>query len=274
MNRFLKLVNFEVSRFMLPFAIMMGAILGVQLTSAFISATYQANYIERIMAEDRLSIMEYRETNGTYDIIYYTGSMGFLMPLMLGIAVLVLYVYFIWYRDWFGKATFSYRLLTIPTNRMNVFYAKLTTILLFIFAALAIELGIIWTIFKVFEAIVPQEILKPVTIREIALNDLLAIILPTSLPMFATYYLIGIACVTVVFTGILLERSFRLKGIGLAIVYGVLCCAIFMAPIIYDGTTNMLFRQEVYLLLVVCSAIIIALSITTSNYLLKHKINV
>ena len=36
----------------------------------------------------------------------------------------MIYVFFIWYRDWLGKYTFAYRLLMLPTTRINIYFAK------------------------------------------------------------------------------------------------------------------------------------------------------
>ena len=38
--------------------------------------------------------------------------------------VLIIYVFFIWYRDWFGKNTFIYRLFMLPTARINVYLQR------------------------------------------------------------------------------------------------------------------------------------------------------
>ena len=72
------------------------------------------------------------EQYGTLSFFDITQSTWFIGPIALCIAMLIIYVFFIWYRDWLGKNTFIYRLLMLPTNRLNIYLAKATTILLFI----------------------------------------------------------------------------------------------------------------------------------------------
>ena len=63
--------------------------------------------------------------------------LGLWARLPLCIVALIFYCFIIWYRDWFGKNTFAYRLLMLPTSRLNLYIAKATTILLFILGLLA-----------------------------------------------------------------------------------------------------------------------------------------
>src|SRR5690606_30997651 len=57
----------------------------------------------------------------------------FAVPVGLSVAVLVIYAFLIWYRGWFGRSTFAYRLLSLPSERRNIYFAKLTAILTFVF---------------------------------------------------------------------------------------------------------------------------------------------
>ena len=43
---------------------------------------------------------------------------------MLCGVILIIYVFFIWYRDWLGKNTFIYRLLMLPTARIQCLFGK------------------------------------------------------------------------------------------------------------------------------------------------------
>ena len=45
-------------------------------------------------------------------------------PIALCVVVLIIYVFFIWYRDWLGKNTFIYRLLMLPTARIQCLFSK------------------------------------------------------------------------------------------------------------------------------------------------------
>ena len=50
--------------------------------------------------------------------------MWFLGPIALCIAALIIYVFFIWYRDWLGKNTFAYRLLMLPTDSNEYLFSE------------------------------------------------------------------------------------------------------------------------------------------------------
>lgn len=274
MKHFAKLLNFEVSRFMLLFSIMMGAIVGCQLAIVLISAKGFVNRAQQVMKNENLSILQYAEQYGKYDLTFPLSAPTFFAPIVFGITVLLIYVFFIWYRDWFGRANFSYRLFMLPMNRIQVYFAKLAAILLFTFTALVVEIAVLYSMTAIVPTIVPSEIYEPLRIEQIFVYEFLSLILPISVKTFAFNYLLGITAVMVVFTVILFERSYRLKGIGLGLLFAVIAIAVVLIPYIYQVMTSMLFIHEVMLATAVMAIIVSALSIFTANYLLKHKINV
>lgn len=274
MKRFWKLLNFEVSRFILLFAIMMGAAVGVQLTQVVLTTKHYLQRVHTIMEDNRLTYETYASQYGIFEISQTISSFAFIGPIMFVIAVLVIYTFFIWYRDWFGKANFSYRLMMLPMQRISVYFAKLTSLLLFIFAALAVEVAVLYIMFGYIENTLPAELYNAYSLQVIYFDEIYALVLPTSLKLFLFNYVIGITAVTVVFTMVLFERSFRLKGIFFSIAFAVAMLAIILAPIVYQAMTSMLFLNEMYLIVSVIALIICGVSILTSNYLLKHKINV
>lgn len=273
MMRFWKLVNFEISRFIFIFSVMMGIIVGCQFTSALLNAYNYVNRVEKTMKENNLTYAQYHDKYGLLDMQQIISSLSFVGPVMFGIAVLVIYVFFIWYREWFGKATFSYRLLMLPMNRMSVYFAKLVTLLLFIFAALAIEVTVIYSLLAIIPKIIPSEVYNVLSAQQIFSNDLLYLILPISIGQFLFDYLLGIAAVMVVFTMILFERSYKLKGILFGVLFAICMVTMVLVPVIYNEVTSMLFLNELYILVSVIALIVCALSFVTSNYLLKHKIS-
>src|SRR5699024_2551778 len=78
-----------------------------------------------------------------FSLIDVTYSIGFVAPIGIGVAALLFYMFFIWYRDWFARNAFIYRLLTLPTSRMNVYFAKLTTIILTVIGLVAYQIAVI-----------------------------------------------------------------------------------------------------------------------------------
>ena len=274
MNRFLKLLNFEVSRFILIFSIMMGILISWQLVSARYNAKNYVNNALMTMKNNGYTFEEYVYERGPYTMNAVIETFSFIRPILFCIAVLVIYVFFIWDRDWLGKATFSYRLLMLPTNRMNIFFAKLLTILLFIFTALAIEVGVIYTLKAWIPNIVPPELYQAIDINSILAFDFYHLLFPTTVKGFIFNYFIGTAIVTIIFTLILFERSYRLKGIVFGILFAVLCLVIILIPVIYQEITMKLFSNELYALTFVAFVITFVMSLFTSKYLLKDKINI
>lgn len=103
MKNYLKLVNFEVNRFFKLYLILIGLTILSQLIGAWIiSQTYMKN-AKQMMAEKQLSMNQYKEQYGTFSFDQFTDSEWFLLPILFCIAMLMIYVFFIWYRDWFGK---------------------------------------------------------------------------------------------------------------------------------------------------------------------------
>ena len=143
-------------------------------------------------------------------------------PIILCGVILIIYVFFIWYRDWLGKNTFSYRLLMLPTARINVYLAKATTILLYVLGLVALQLLLLPIEVQVLKWMVPSEFRTDFSINEIANFHDLRIFFPNNFIEFILYYGAGMAAVFIVFTAILFERSFRIKGI----IYGILYCAV------------------------------------------------
>jgi hypothetical protein len=114
------------------------------------------------------------------------------------------------------------------------------------------------------------------TIFEITKRDYLNVFFPFTFTEFVFYYAIGMTAVFVVFTAILFERSYRLKGI----IYGILYCAVsvvfFIAPILVDEfmLNNYFYPIELFFMEVVTGLIVMAGAIWTGYFLLKNKIRV
>jgi len=78
--------------------------------------------------------------------------------LSISIAMLMIYVFFIWYRDWFGKNTFIYRLFMLPTERIAIYFAKLTTIMLLVLGLIALQILLILMEKQIVNKIIPIDL--------------------------------------------------------------------------------------------------------------------
>lgn len=275
MKSYLKLVNFELSRFFKLYLILVGLTIIFQLIGSVAVPKGYMNNANRVIYENQLQMSQYIEQYGAFSFNRLVFSGWFSMPIVFCIAMLMIYVFFIWYRDWFGKNTFIYRLLMLPTERLNIYLAKLTAIMLFVLGLIALQILLIPIELQIVYSIVPADFRTNLPFYEIYRVDLLSWLYPNTFIEFVLIYGIGLIFVAVLFTGILIERSYRLKGIFLAIVYGILSFGVFIAPLVLDiFYTNYFYPVEIFVMVLVTSIIVLGSAILLANHLLKHKIRV
>lgn len=275
MKSYLKLVNFEMSRFFKLYLILIGLTIVSQLIGSVVVSKGYVNNANEVIYENQLPMSQYIEQYGEFSFNRFVFSGWFGMPIVFCVAMLMIYVFFIWYRDWFGKNTFIYRLLMLPTERLNIYFAKLTTIMLFVLGLIALQILLIPIELKIVYSIVPADFRTNLPFYEIYRVDLLSWLYPNTFIEFVLIYGIGLIFVAVIFTGILIERSYRLKGIFLAIVYGMLSFGFFIAPLVLNSLyTNYFYPNEIFVMVLVTSIIVLGSTILLANHLLKHKIRV
>lgn len=274
MNHYLKLVQFEVQRFFKLFVFLVATVVTAQLIGATISSFSYVNRAQTTMQKEKLLASDYTLQYGAYSIQHFIYSGFFQLSIMFAVAVLIIYVFFIWYRDWLGKSSFIYRLLMLPTERRNIYFAKLTTILLFVLCIVGLQVVILEVVSQIIQWIVPEALRVDRSVSITYSYDVLSILYPQTLLQFALHYGVGITIVAIMFTAILFERSYRLKGIFIAGIYLLISGAILIAPLIITSFTNYFYRQEIIMMTIFTSILALVLAIFTANYLLKQKINV
>jgi len=276
MKNYLKLVNFEISRFFKLYLILIGLTFVCQFIGAIIVSKGYMNRADQVMYENQLSVSQYIKEYGTFSFQQFVFSEWFVMPIFFCIAMLMIYVFFIWYRDWFGKNTFIYRLLMLPTERINIYFAKLTTIMLLVLGLIALQLLSISIEIQIANSIVPVDFRTHFPFFDEIYN--LAIwgwLYPNTFIEFILIYGVGLIFVAVLFTAILFERSYGLKGIFFSIIYGLLSFGFFIVPLVLNSIySNYFYTLEIFLMELVTSIIVLGSAIWIANYLLKHKIRV
>ena len=188
MSRYLKLVHFEFNRFLKLYLVLIGMTIVLQIVGVIVSSQNYLNRANDAMYKEFLSKETFIEQYGTFSFFDLTQTSWFIGPIALCIAVLIIYVFFIWYRDWLGKNTFIYRLLMLPTNRLNLYLAKATTILLFILGLLAVQLLLFPIEGQILQWMVPAEFRTDMTIFEITNRDYLNVFFPQTFTEFILYY--------------------------------------------------------------------------------------
>lgn len=276
MRNFGKLVNFEFRRFLPIFLALSGVLIAVQIIGTFIVSKSFRDNLEDNYFSGLMNKSDYINQNGLISMHEITNNIFFLGAIALVVVSLLIYLLFIWYRDWFGKNTFVYRLLMLPTNRMNIFFSKACSILIFIFGFVVLQILMIPTLHFILKLLVPIDFRLDLTLTDIILgNQALSLFIPTYYVDFIIYYVIGIILMFVIFSMILMERSFRLLGFGMVIVYGGAIILLLISPDIIQAITNYYFYwSEVQFIRGVLLILIGGLSLWLSNYLLNKKIRV
>ncbi|WP_019243313.1 MULTISPECIES: hypothetical protein [Bacillus] len=263
MSNYLKLVDFEIKRFWKIYVALLSVV--VVMECGFV--TYESLYYKGLIEAGNYG-------GEPLTLSYLTSSSFFELAPTLCIAILVLYVFFTWYREWFSKNTFAFQLLLLPFNRMTIYLAKLSSIVLFILGCLVTQLALYPLLKTIFQAILPTQFRMDITLVQWLWesSDLFDLLIPLNATDFLLYYGIGIAGVIVVFTVILLERSFRLKGIFFSVLFLSVCLFLLLFPALLHNFVLPLYESEYVALQIMVIALIVFASLFLSYYLMKKKI--
>ncbi|MGM9927437.1 MAG: hypothetical protein ACI35P_05740 [Bacillus sp. (in: firmicutes)] len=261
MINYLKLVDFEIKRFWKVYVVLLASVIIIQPITVLILVNGERDYIKKNPLEH-------------FHLSTFTGDLPFFyLPIMICIATLTLYLFFTWYREWFGKSTFSIQLLLLPFNRMTVYYAKLTALLFFIFGCIVTQLGSYFIVYAIYKATYPQFAdLDNSLVTWINSDSWLTYLIPTSIIDFFLFYGLGIVVVIVLFSVILLERAFRYKGLIVGVIYGIACIILFFVPDYISYNIISLYEDEILLSRIVISSFITICSLWLSHYLMKKQI--
>lgn len=277
MNRYAKLVNFELGRFIKIYIALIAITIISQLAGVVVLSKKYLGSAKQIMHEESISQSTFIEEYGAFSFEHIMNSIWFIGPIVLSIVTLLLYVLLIWYRDWFGKNTFIYRLLMIPTARINIYFAKATSIFLMVLGLISAQLMLLPVISRLIKVFVPNGFRMDMSLSEmINPHGYLMILIPNSFIEFVINYGIGFMVVFIVFTAILFERSFRLKGIFIGFVYIAFAFGLFFSPMIIMTFTqkSYLYPMESFILQIILWLIVTGMSIFISRLLLNKKITI
>ena len=275
MNRYLKLVHMEINRFKFILAGLMGITVLCQFGAMIWWNMNELSRREATILQYGSSVMF--SSNSFADMISSTQVL-FFIPILLSIGVLVIYVFLIWYRDWFGRNTFIYRLLMIPNARKHIYFAKVTAILMFVFGLISFQLALLPVEKFVFNLIVPSDMREPSYFVDIInANQALMLLVPGKFDQFLVYYGLGIIAVLAIFTAILIERSYRRVGILLSILYLGICLIVVIFHVLglgLDSTYGYLYPNEIYIIELLMCSVVMIMSVWLGCRLLSKKITV
>lgn len=277
MKNYLKLTNFEFNRFSKFYGSLIIIVILTQLTSVFLYARTYMDKMRSLLYEESLTEAAALAQMDPANMVQVTRQSLFALPIALAVGGMMLYCFFIWYREWNGKNTFVYRLLMLPTERINIFFSKLTVVFTSILGLIAVQIILLAVGNWILQAIVPTNFMLDLTITEIAgSSTLLYYFIPASFVEFLVFYGMGLMFLIVLFTVILLERSFHIRGIVIGILYAFISGLVFFSPLLAEivMTVDLLFPSEKLLLTFATGILVSLISIWLSHYLLNKKITV
>lgn len=196
---------------------------------------------------------------------------SFVLPFVLGLGVVFVYTFLIWYRDWFGRNTFIYRLLMLPVNRMAIFFAKITTIVLSLLGILAAQIVSIYLFQILAKLFIPRVYRLDLNIvSTLESSFYYPLMIPSHLSNFFVQYSLVFLFILLCFMFILFERSFRELGIIFGLGYGFAVLVLLLLPFLFQK----LYLKELILIEFFLIAIVIGVTLYISHYILERKISV
>jgi hypothetical protein len=277
MKKYIKLLNFEFNRIAKLFVVLLGITFVTQIIGVIVVSKNYLNMANEQIYDEMMTKVQFLETFGQMSFLQVVRSVWFVGPIALCLAGVAFYIFLIWYRDWVGKNTFIYRLLMLPTTRLNIFYAKITTIMIMTFGLVSFQLIFLPIEMLVMKAIVPNEFRIDISVYEVVTSiPELSIIIPSNVIELILFYGAGLLGVSILFTGILLERSFRWKGILAGLIYSTVAIVILISPfLLQEFVLNGYFYPiELLLLEIVIGLIVLGATVWMSGFLLRKKITV
>ena len=165
----------------------------------------------------------------------------------------------------------------LPTARRNIYFAKLTAIFLLTLGLVGFQLTILPIEKLIYDGMIPLGLSEPMSLLEsIRYYPVFFVLIPNHFTDFLLFYGVGLTLVILIFTAIMLERSYRLKGLLGGIVYLFLTGFILLSPLFVWGSQIKLYLYPMELIAIELMMILIIglLSLWLSLYLLHKKVTV
>lgn len=277
MKNFIKLVRFEFNRVAPVYGILAVLTLLIQIVGVFVTTNSYLNSVNELKQMGTIDDSMITSDIGTMNMMRYTSTLWFLGPITFCIVALLIYSLFIWYRDWFGKNTFVYRLLMLPTQRLNILLSKVITIFLMVLGLVAFQILLLHLESSLIQMLLPKAYFTYANINQIIRSSYyLSIFYPASGLLFLSRYSQGLLGLLVVSTAILLERSYKIKGMVMGACYAALVLLLFAAPHLLQivNSSYYLFASEIFWISLVLNVTMSAVSIWISHHLLNKKVTV
>ncbi|MGU3469923.1 hypothetical protein ACLBWT_02015 [Paenibacillus sp. D51F] len=275
MKTYLKLVHLEIYRFRFVLLGLMAMTSAIQLIGMQLAMSDRLQAVREQITREGLSLAQYSERYNGLPLgeIWSHRESWMTFPIVICIAGIGLYIFLIWYRDWFGRSAFVYRLLMLPQSRFLLYVSKFTALMTFVFSLFALQIGIIAVQMTMYRLRMPDELRVPRTLVDTIRGMDLVIFIPVRLHEFLLVYGFGAVFVLLLFTTILLERSYRFKGLlaGSAYTAGTLVLVAWMWGRAERGMA-FLYPSELLAAAIALMLLNAGLSLWLGRWLLRTKV--
>ncbi|WP_214715492.1 hypothetical protein [Exiguobacterium sp. s151] len=221
----LKLLGWEVERATKPYLILITLLVVAQFAWLGFFLWSETNMYEEI-----------RRT-GTPDYVLtfanYLGGTPFILSIGVAVAAMLLYSFWIWYRDFQGRCTFMMRLLMMPQQRMLVFGAKLATMILMVLGLLSVQWIALKLQYIAFTGWFDSQMIPVGGSFEQAIrfDGALSPMYPASFVNFLIHQVLIVLVILFIFAFVLIERSLWQRTLWSPIIAILMLGALIAVPV-------------------------------------------
>ncbi|WP_426273003.1 hypothetical protein [Exiguobacterium sp. R-17] len=204
MKRWLLLTNEELKRSTKLLVLLISGLIVAEIASLLYQIYDYQSTIEKTMRIEQISEMDaIARAGGALTFAQATDFYDSIIVLAMG--MIILFAFWIWYRDWIGETKYIYRLLLLPGSRRAIFGSKMTALLLVVTSLIGIQWGLLLLSRNLYLWLLPEPQQVPASIDEYT----------RFLSAFYTMYpsdvlfilLLAFVVISFVFLTVLLERS-------------------------------------------------------------------
>ncbi|MGL4913251.1 MAG: hypothetical protein ACRC3Y_12565 [Romboutsia sp.] len=217
MNNILNIYNIELKRVYKWFLGLLAFLIvgNIGLVSSTINNIIK-DVAERTKVKPSVNLMKLQEFK---TLLYEHGSreMYYSVMMLFGLMIIfcLIYALVIWYRDFYSKNKTGYTLFMLPQNKFNIYIAKALTVITMIYITTLTQILLFFIEFNIVKSLA--------SLSNNDMNYLFKYTMDSSLNLIQPYFMdfiminvIGvILAVVVIFTGVMIHKSFKLLGLVL-----------------------------------------------------------
>lgn len=193
-----------------------------------------------------------------------------IMWIAVGMMAVLIFSAIIWLREWYGNNRTVYTMMTTPINRHYIILSKFCNVFLIGCIYLSTQIICFFIDNAFMKLILGKEVLISQNVMTGIFESVASIVLPGDIILFTMYFLAMVLIVAIIFNGVMLQRSYGIKGIIISVLTIIaIVCAYIIIPNVF-----MMFVHERMFYISVLSLILIVGNYFSCYWLLKNKVHV